>query len=90
MHYILNDDHRLPISFFTAVVMAFVSPITPTNLTADPSTSTTLTPLSSAMSLSEATGMTGSNYDALNGGKSIKPIVHHTTGITDTNRSRTH
>jgi len=54
-------------------------PVTPTTVLADPSGSTTLTPLSSALSLSQATGMSSG---ADRNGKSTKPIVHQTTGIT--------
>ena len=61
--------------------MALHSPVTPTNQMILAGTSTsTLTPLSSAMSLATVTRDSRELYTSM-ASKSHKPIVHETTGV---------
>jgi len=68
--------------------MALHSPVTPTNqmiLAGQTNSTTTLTPLSSAMSLAEVTRDSRELYATM-ANKSHKPIVHETTGTTSPKR----
>ena len=58
--------------------MSFHDPVTPTNPLAGPSGSTQLTPFASALSLSQATGMSS---EGNRNEKLAKPMVYQTTGM---------